>query len=137
MPLPLPQLEANVSDDEDLARFLTSSGHYNASGAKANAFLPHQASRETSVFRHGAEPREGLWQLGAGTENEERRLHGAAFVVAGAVRTAGLVVEPDPLPSLHAAIRGWPWDEADPEKLKARHKEIALKLAIKSRLILR
>ena len=56
-----------IADDEDLARFLTSSGHLSASmgTAKSAAFLPSPKDRETSVFRHGSEPRFGLWSRGS------------------------------------------------------------------------
>jgi hypothetical protein len=49
-----------VADDEDLARFLTSSNHFNVRMVKPAAFLP-SSDDETSVFRHGAEPRADLW----------------------------------------------------------------------------
>src|ERR1700758_4702302 len=50
-----------VADDEDLARFLTSRSRFNAQMAKPAAFLPAVNDRETSVFRHGSEPRVELW----------------------------------------------------------------------------
>lgn len=53
-----------VADDEDLARFLTSSSQFNTQMAKPAAFLPSTSDRETSVFRHGREPRETLWAIG-------------------------------------------------------------------------
>jgi len=52
-----------VADDEDLARFLTSSSQFNIRMAKPAAFLPSASDRETSVFRHGAEPLRELGRL--------------------------------------------------------------------------
>lgn len=42
-----------VADEEDLARFLTSSNRYTVQAVKAAAFLTKSHDRETSVFRHG------------------------------------------------------------------------------------
>jgi len=53
-------LPEHVGCDEDVARFLTSSGHYNASAVKPAAFMPNPRNGETSVFRHGAEPMDDL-----------------------------------------------------------------------------
>jgi hypothetical protein len=72
-----------VADDEDLARFLTSSGQFNAQMAKPPAFLPSTSDRETSVFRHGSDPRAALWALGNEHAAGNRTLHGAAIVKAG------------------------------------------------------
>ncbi len=85
----LPEL---VADDEDLARFLTSSSQFNAQGAKPLAFLPSANHRETSVFRHGSEPRDALWAIGDEHVAKTRTLHGAAIVKAGDVRAAQLEV---------------------------------------------
>jgi hypothetical protein len=51
-----------VADDEDLARFLTSSSQFNARMVKPAAFLPARDG-EASVFRHGADPRDALWAI--------------------------------------------------------------------------
>ena len=61
LPSGLPDL---VNDEEDLARFLTQKGQFNASMAKPAAFLPYPRDRETSVSRHGREPLGGLWAIG-------------------------------------------------------------------------
>lgn len=117
-------LPDRVGDDEDLARFLTQSSQFNASMAKPAAFLPSPKDRETSVSRHGSEPLESLWALGVQAAGG-RGLYGAAIFKARAVREAQLEVMADEPPPRHAAIRGWPWDEADPELQKAKQKEMA------------
>lgn len=121
-------LSEEVGDDEDLARFLTSSSHFNASMAKPSAFLPSPRSNETSVFRHGSEPREVLWQLGA-AHVVHRNLHAAAIVKAGHVRAARLEVVAQEPPALHANITGWPSPTPDPEMGKAEQKERAALIA--------
>jgi hypothetical protein len=125
-----------VSDDEDLARFLTQSSQFVATMAKPAAFLPSPKDRETSVSGHGSEPRKVLWQTGisaAGT----RKLYGAALFKAGAVRAAKLDVLADEPPLRHAVIRGWPRNETDPELQKAQQKEIATMIASQAFLLLR
>ncbi len=115
-----------VSDDEDLARFLTQRGQFSREIAKPAAFLPSVASRETSVSRHGAEPVNSLWEIGKDAVGD-RTLYGAAIIKAESVRAARLEVESSEPPSRHAAIRGWPWPD-DPELRKAQQKERALVL---------
>lgn len=129
-------LSDSISDDEDLARFLTQTSHFTASLVKHTAFLPSPKDRETSVSRHGPEPREELWTIGlsaAGT----RSLYGAAIFKAQCVRDARLEVSTDEPPPRHAVIRGWPWDEADPELQRAKQKELALLIASKANLLRR
>ncbi len=121
-------LPEQVSDDEDLARFLTQSNQFNALMVKPAVFLPNPKDRETSVFRHGEDPAERLWSLGRSAV-KERKLYGAAIFKARAVRKARLEVIADEPPQRHAAIRGWPWVENDPAEQKARQKEIALEIA--------
>lgn len=118
-----------VADEEDLARFLTSSSQSNASGLKHSALLPSPAERETSVFRHGTEPRAQLWQLGADHVAGGRNLHGVAVFQARHVRAARLEVEASEPPPRHASIVGWPWPEDDPDLRRAKHKELALQIA--------
>jgi hypothetical protein len=125
-----------VGDDEDLARFLTQTGHFNAFMAKPAAFMPCPADRETSVFRHGSEPREELWTIGNACARD-RNLYGVAIVKTRVVRESQLAVEADEPPPLHAAIRGWPWDETDPDLSKAKRKGIAIAIASKADLLTR
>ena len=111
-----------VSDDEDLARFLTSSSQFNAYMAKPAAFLPSTNDRETSVFRHGSEPRDALWAIGNEHAARNRTLHGAAIVKARDVRAVLLEVIAEEPPPRHAAIRGWPWLDDDLELQRAQQK---------------
>jgi hypothetical protein len=127
-------LPDHVGDDEDLARYLTQSSQFNAIMAKPSAFLPSPRDRETSVSRHGSDPLDGLWALGVEAAGP-RNLHGAAIVKARAVREVHLHAEADEPPPRHAAIRGWPWDEADPELQKAKQKEMALVIASQAVLV--
>lgn len=120
-------LPKTVADDEDLARFLTQSNHFNALLAKPAAFLPHVASRNTSVSRHGRVPLDDLKALGEAAA-ATRKLYGAAMFKATDVRNATLAVESSEPPLRHAIIVGWPWNDGDPELQKARQKELALLL---------
>jgi len=121
-------LPDRVEDDEDLARFLTQGSQFNALMAKPAAFLPNPKDGESSVFRHGREPIQRLWEIGreaAGT----RTLYGASIVKARVVREVHLEVLPDEPPPRHAVIRGWPWMTDDPEMQKAAQKEKAAVIA--------
>jgi len=129
------ELPEIVEDDEDLARFLTSSNQFNAKMAKPGAFLPSGDDRETSVFRHGSEPRAVLWTIGD-THLAGRKFHGAAIVKARDVRAALLDVFADEPPPRHAAIRGWPWQD-DAESQKAERKARAAEIANKAILFRR
>ena len=126
LPSGLPDI---ITDEEDLARFLTSSSHFNSEMVKAAAFMPSAKARETSVFRHGSEPRDTLWEIGAGCVAGDRKLYGAAIVKARDVRAALLDAIAEEPPPRHAAIRGWPWIEEDPEGQRAQQKELALVIA--------
>jgi hypothetical protein len=129
-------LPEQVGDDEDLARFLTSSGQFNAQMVKPAAFLPSMSDRETSVFRHGIEPKAALWRIG-NEMTRGRTLHGAAIVRTADVRSAQLAVVADEPPPRHAVVNGWPWIENDPELQKAQQKERAVILASKAILLRR
>ena len=115
-----------VDGEENLARFLTSSSHFNAMRAKPSAFLPNPRNGETSVFRHGSQPSEFLWRIGAEHVAGIRKLHGAAIVKARHVRSAELDVVAIEPPPRHANIVGWPWSQTDPEMAKAEQRERAL-----------
>ena len=127
-------LSCIVDNEEDLARFLTHRSQFSALMPKPSAFLPHPRDRETSVSRHGNEPREELWAIGS-TVAGVRNLYGAAIVKARVVRAVKLEVLADEPPPRHAVITGWPWDEADPELQKAKQKEIAVVIASQSDLL--
>ena len=126
-----------VADEEDLARFLSSRSLFTASLVKPPAFLPSPKDDLTSVFRHGAEPRDNLWQIGQTVVPTDRTLYGAAVLTAKAVRDASLDVCAEEPPPRHAKISGWPNVADDPEEEKAQRKELSLLLAQASNLILR
>jgi len=126
-----------VADEEDLARFLTSSSQFNTRMVKPAAFLPSAADRETSIFRHGPEPPEALWAIGDLHAAGGRTIHGAAIVKAQNVRAALLEVVADEPPPRHAVIRGWPWLDEDPELRKAQQKERAILVASTAALLRR
>jgi len=90
LPSGLPEL---VGDDEDLARFLTHSGHFNSTMAKPAVILPNPKDRERSMFRHGGQPREGLWQIARDyVVKDGQTLCGAAVVKARRAREVLLEV---------------------------------------------
>ena len=128
MPALPSELPESVGDGEDLARFLTQSGHYKQQKVLPSAFLPSTKDRATSVSRHGCEPIERLRALGFAAANG-RTLHGAAIFKASDVRLAGLEVDAAEPPERHALVKGWPWVDSDPELQKAQQKEKALLLA--------
>jgi len=101
---------------------------------KPSAFLPEPQHRETSVFRHGGEPREELWAIANKHVPQGRSIHGAALVKAADVREVNLDVIADEPPLRHAAIRNWPWIEDELDR-KAKEKELANLLASKSELL--
>ena len=128
-------LPDELDPGEDLARFLTQSGHFNAQFVKPNAFIPTGKPPETSVSRHGEEPREGLWDLGKIAAGQ-RKLYGAAIFKVRDAIDIGLSPEADEPPDRHAALRGWPTNEEDPRLTKAQQKERAIVLASASTKIL-
>lgn len=128
-------LSEAIDREEDLARFLLSSGQFNAQMAKPSAFLPNPNDGKTSVFRHGSEPRDALWQLAREYLVGSRTLHGAAIVKALRVRDAGLDVVASEPPPRHADIVGWPSSTTDPDMAKAERKEKALLIAHQAELV--
>lgn len=65
------------------------------------------------------------------------RLYGAAIVKARDVRAALLQVSAAEPPPRHAALRGWPWLDDDPELQKAQQKERAVLVSSKAGLVRR
>jgi hypothetical protein len=101
---PLPSgLPETVADEEDLARFLRSSGHFGSSFVKASAFMPAKDAM-TSVIRHGAEDREHLWKLAKVFLGSEVKFYGAAICKARAIRDQQLDVLAEEPPPRHANI---------------------------------
>lgn len=127
-------LPKDISDDEHLTRFLTSSSQFNSQGVKPSAFLPSPNDRETSVFRHSGEPKEELWRIGADHVANGRTIYGAGIVQTVNVRATQLDVSASEPPPRHAAIRGWPYLD-DPELQKAQQKEKAMLIASKAILL--
>lgn len=120
-------LPVQVSDQEEIVRFLCQKGQFNRITAKPAAFMPAHDSNETSVSRHGPEPSTTLWQLGQSAA-AGRTLYGATFLTAGKIRENKLDVLSAEPPNYHAAIRNWPWED-DPEIRKAKQKDLAIGLA--------
>jgi hypothetical protein len=133
----LSSLEEIIADDEDLTRYLTSLSQFNVVMVKPAAFLLNPKDRETSVFRHGSGPRDRLWAIGVEHAAGGRNLHGAAICKAHDVREAQLEVIAAEPPPRHAAIRGWPFSEVDPELQKARQKELAALIASRAEIVRR
>jgi hypothetical protein len=133
LPSGLPEF---VGNDENLARFLIQSNHFNQSGVKPVAFLPNLKNGETSVFRHGVENLESLWRIGHEHMANNRTLHGVAIVKANIVRKAILDVVAKEPPARHANIIDWPCN-ADPELQKAKQKDIANQIAQHAELLRR
>jgi hypothetical protein len=79
---------------------------------------------------------ESLWTIGLQAAGD-RSLYGAAIFKARVVRAAQLEVAAAEPPPRHAAIRNWPWMEADPGMQKAAQKEKALVLASEAVLLMR
>jgi hypothetical protein len=131
LPSRLPEL---VSADESLARFLTSSNHFNTKGVKAAAFSLSREQQETSVFRHDGNPSDELWAIG--DAHLGRAYHGAAIMKVRDVKAASLDVSADEPPPRHAVIKGWPWLDDDRLR-KARQMEVALQVASNAALLLK
>lgn len=126
-----------VDDDEALARFLTSSSQFNSLMVKPTAFLPNPKNGETSVFRHAADPRDALWEIGAAYVAGDRTLHGVAVFKARHVREAGLEVKAHEPPPRHANIVDWPAAGLDQQMIRAEQKERALVIAKFAELVCR
>jgi hypothetical protein len=101
---------------------------------KGAALLPSSKDNETSVYRHGAQPAERLWQIGQRAAGN-RQLHGVAIFKAEHVRAVQLDVFAAEPPPRHAAIRGWPRAENDAELTKAQQKELAAAIAQHARTV--
>lgn len=128
-------LPKNVSKNEPLARFLTSSGHFNATYPKPAAFLPNPKNGETSVFRQPSNPISDLVAIATQHLGTERSCHGVAMLSARDVRDVGLDVVANEPPPRHADIVGWLRTKLDPALVKAQQKKIAIRLAQKANLV--
>ena len=128
LPSGLPEV---VADDEDLARFLTSRGHFNSTMVRPAAFLPNPADHMKSVCRHGREPSAELRKLASAYLPAGTKVYGAGVCKARDVRLVKLDVQAHEPPRRHANIVGWPMNEADPDLQRAAEKEIAGMIASK------
>lgn len=117
-------LPEQVADEEELARFLTSSNHFKGEVVKSPAFLPNPKDGKKSVFRHGAKPREVLQSFARERMDPEVTVYGAAICTAAQVRSAELEVEAQEPPPRHANIINWPTNP-DPVLQKAQQKDVA------------
>jgi len=133
LPSGLPEV---ISNGEPIARFLTSSSHYNAGGVKDRAFIPNPKDGKTSVRRQSAEPVEMLKDSATSFIGETRKVHGAGLLTAEDIRNVQLDLESEEPPPFHANIINWPWVGNDQELLKAERKKIAKVLASKAKKIL-
>ena len=130
-------LPETVADEEDLARFLTSSNQFNVVMVKPAAFLPNPKNGETSVFRHESLDRAQLRKIGESHLADGRALHGAAVVKAKHVRAAELEVISREPPPRHANIVNWPSSQSDPDMAKAERKNRAAVIAQYAELVRR
>ena len=130
-------LPESIAGSESLARYLTSRSQFNSSGVKPAAFLPNPKDNKTSVYRHGAEPSDELWTIGAAYVAGERTLYGAAVCLAADVRAAQLEVVAKEPPPRHANIERWPDDEIDPQMAKAKCMKFAGLIAQHANLVRR
>jgi len=132
-----------VEDEEDLARFLTSSRFLVWSSesqeliVKPAAFIPNPKDGQTSVFRHGSHPSESLWRIGNEHVAGSRTLHGVAIVKAKHVRSVSLDIVAHEPPPRHANIVGWPSSQSDPEMAKAEQKKRAALVARQAEVVRR
>ena len=122
-------LPCDISDEESLARFITSSGWFAAQTGRIKhaAFLP-APDHETSVYRTDLLSTEAIREKGLHAAGD-RSLHGAAIVRAGACRKATIAPHAKEPPTHHANLTGWPRDEKDLELQKSRRKLIAIEIA--------
>ena len=118
-----------MEPDELLARYLFSEKWFSMKNnrVKPKALMPNPQLR-TSMFRIRGLQEEETWALGHGAA-QGRTLYGSANVEVRVVEEAGLRLEPDPEPSRHADIVGWPSD-------KDSQQSLALELAEGARLVL-
>lgn len=129
-------LPETVGDDEQIAVFLTSSSHFNATLVKSAAFVPNAKNGEKSVCRHPSEPNTELQRLAA-VYLPHISTHGAGVVAVDVVRGPGveLTLAPGEPPDRHANMKGWTWSASDPKMGKAKNIVRAKLLAEKSTLV--
>ena len=121
--------EADIPDDERLARFILDARCIRANGGiKPDAFIPSPHT-ELSVTRRASLTTQEIWERGEQVAASRKKpLIGKACVFAKDVRTTKLEVVPHPLPGNpeHASIRGWLPD-------KSQQKMVAQLLAMNAK----
>ena len=113
-----------VASEEDIARFLTSRGHFNSVMVKPAAFMP-AADHKKSVCRHGRAPEDDLRRFAAMYLPPGTNVYGAGVCKADDARALRLDVVAEEPPARHANIIGWPIYQVDSDLQKAAEKEIA------------
>lgn len=125
-----------LEEDESVARFLTSSGHFakTKGTVKYRAFLPRPDDLTTSVFRVKGLPERKIRLLGNHFVREKlppnRTLYGRGELEVADVVQVGLEVHPTEEPVRHADIVGWP-------DSKEERKSLAMQLEATASLHLR
>jgi hypothetical protein len=121
--------------DEPTTRYLFAKRDFVVSKneVKSSAFMPEKPPREleTSIQRIKGLKEFRIWIMGheVGKVSNRKLLARADIMVADITRT-GLKVSPDPWPSKHAVIIGWPAYEAG----KSEQMNMANKLALTAKL---
>jgi hypothetical protein len=103
-----------ATDDEELTRFLTQSGHYNTRGVTARAFSLPRAETKLSIFRTNGFDDAARWRLGDDRipPIPTRRVLGVGLFTPVAIAGAGLRLERDAIDHpRHASICDWPPDK--------------------------
>ncbi len=114
--------------------FVEALGYYHPLNNPSTIVLNEERAKHW--LDHGAQPSDRLWRIGREIVAGDRHLHGVAIFKAKDVRAVTLdVFEAEP-PPRHAAIRGWPRPESDPELAKARQKEMATAIAEHAQILL-
>lgn len=102
-------LQAEVGDEEFLARFLVrGGGRYKNGTVKPAAFLPHPKDNKTSVFRHEPSAEAELKKVALEQFPSHVKVGGVVFIKAKDVRKTKLNVVSEEPPMRHADLVGWP-----------------------------
>lgn len=112
-----------VSPDERVTRFIFSKHYVRNGKVSLEAFMPHRATRETSVYRTRGCSEGKVWQLGnlfvTRLRKDKPTLVARGDVSSGVVfnESLGIVSLHSPHPR-HAVLRNWPEEKAH-QKIKA------------------
>lgn len=128
-------LVEEVSNNEQISRFLTSSSHFNSTAIKPSAFLPNRNDGRLSVARHRGSPDDEVLKIaleGFGLP----KCKGVGVLLAEEIRAVELDLEAMEPPLRHADIINWKWAKDDPAFGKSENKFKAAKLAQKATRII-